>query len=124
MLARGGITASIHRNYIREPNVRPYTGAIGDAFILMQDNALARTVRVSITFVDDEAINLMNWPARSPKLNLNLTEHTLYNFLDAFDNGHIIQRMCRTLSMPWFMNCRPYHKMASWVFRVAVRSTG
>ena len=46
-----------------------YAGAIGDSFILMQDNALARTVQVSMTFLDDEVFSVMNWPTRSPDLN-------------------------------------------------------
>ena len=35
----------------------------------MQDNAHANTTRVSMTFLDDEGIGEMNWPARSPDLN-------------------------------------------------------
>ena len=69
MLVRGGIAAAIHRNDIREPIVMPYAGDIGDAFILMQDNALARTVPVSMTFLDDEAISVMNLPARSTDID-------------------------------------------------------
>ena len=70
VLARGGITAAIHCNDIREPIVRPYSGTIGDAFILMQDNVLSCTVRLSMNFLDDEAIIVMNWPVRSSDLNL------------------------------------------------------
>ena len=33
VFARGCITSERHRNDIREPLVRPYTGAIVDAFI-------------------------------------------------------------------------------------------
>ena len=73
VLARGGITAAIHCDDIQEPIVRPYTGTIGDAFILMQDNVLSRTVRVSMNFLDDEVIIVMNWPVRSS--DLNPTEH-------------------------------------------------
>ena len=77
VLSRGGATTAIHRNDIREPNVRPCAGAFGDVFILMHDNALARTVRVSTTFLDGKVINVMNWPARSP--GLNAIEHTWDN---------------------------------------------
>ena len=66
---RGGITAVRYRDEVLEPIVRPYAGAIGDTFMLMQDNARAHTARVSTTFLDDEGINVMNWPARSPDLN-------------------------------------------------------
>ena len=37
----------------------------------MQDNALARTVRESMAFLDDEAISVMNLPGRSTDLDLN-----------------------------------------------------
>ena len=43
--------------------------AIGNTFILMQDNARAHTARMYMTFLDDEGITVMNWPARSPDLN-------------------------------------------------------
>ena len=36
-------TAAIHRNDILEHTVRPHACAIHDAFMLMQDNALAHT---------------------------------------------------------------------------------
>ena len=63
---RGGITAVRYRDEVLEPIVRPYAGAIGDTFMLMQDNARAHTARVSTTFLDDEGINVMHLPARSP----------------------------------------------------------
>ena len=41
VLVRAGITVAIHRSDILEPIVWPFAGVIGDAFILIQDNALA-----------------------------------------------------------------------------------
>ena len=69
VFARGGITVVRYRNDILEPIVRPYAGAVGDDFILVQDNARPHTARVSMTFLEDEGITLMDWPARSPDLN-------------------------------------------------------
>ena len=66
---RGGITAVRYRDEVLEPIVRPYAGAIGDTFILMQDNTRAHTAQLSMTFLDDEGITVMNWPASSPELN-------------------------------------------------------
>ena len=71
---RGGIMAARHRSDILEPIDRPHACAIGDAFILMQYNARAQAARVSMTFIDDTGISLMNWPARSP--DINPAEHT------------------------------------------------
>ena len=71
---RGGIMSARHRSAILEPIGRPHECAIGDAFILMQDNARAHTALVSMTFIDDTGISLMNCPTRSP--DANPTEHT------------------------------------------------
>ena len=49
---------------------------IGDAFVLMQNNARANAGRVSMTFLDDEGISVTNWLTRSP--DLNPVEHTWY----------------------------------------------
>ena len=76
-----GITEA-HRRDILEPIVRSHADAIRDAFILMQDNARAHTARVYMTFLDGKGL-----------------PGTL--FLDVFDNGRIIQRIYRTLSVPW-----------------------
>ena len=71
---RCGIISARHRSAIVEPIFRPYACAIGDAFILMQDNARAHTSKESRTFRDDDAVSVMNWSARSP--DINPTEHT------------------------------------------------
>ena len=63
------ITAAIHRSDIIEPIARPFAGVIGDAFILIQDNARAQTVLVSMNFLDVEGISVKNWLAMSPDLN-------------------------------------------------------
>ena len=73
VLVRGGITVAIHRSDILEP----FAGVIGDAFILIQDNARAQTVLVSTTFLDVEGISVMNWLTMSPYLNP--IEHTWGN---------------------------------------------
>ena len=76
-LIRAGITVAIHRSDILEPIVRPFAGVIGDAFILIQDNARAHTVLVSTTFLDVEGISVMNWLTMSPYINP--IEHTWGN---------------------------------------------
>ena len=69
VFARSHMTAAIHRNDIREPHVRPYAGAIVDAFILMHDNACAHTARMSLTFLYGEGISVMNWQTSYADLN-------------------------------------------------------
>ena len=66
VFARLGITEARHCS---EPNGMPYAGVVGDAFILMQNNARAHIAQVYMIFLDDKCISVMNWLARSPDIN-------------------------------------------------------
>ncbi|KAI3353516.1 hypothetical protein L3Q82_020034 [Scortum barcoo] len=67
--ARGSLTAIRYRDEILRPLVRPYAGAVGPGFLLMQDNARPHVAGVCQQFLQDEGIDAMDWPARSPDLN-------------------------------------------------------
>ncbi|KAI4874784.1 hypothetical protein NFI96_001621 [Prochilodus magdalenae] len=69
VLARGSLTAIRYRDEILRPLVSPYAGAVGPGFLLMQDNARPRVAGVCQQFLQDEGIEAMDWPARSPDLN-------------------------------------------------------
>ncbi|KAI3373349.1 hypothetical protein L3Q82_006651 [Scortum barcoo] len=69
VLARGSLTAIRYRDEILRPLVRPYAGAVGPGFLLMQDNARPHVAGVCQQFLQDEGIDAMDWPARSPDLN-------------------------------------------------------
>lgn len=69
IIDRGSMTAIRYRNEILGPIVRPFAGVIGPDFILMQDNARPHTARVAIDYLEQEGIDVMDWPARSPDLN-------------------------------------------------------
>lgn len=69
VLARGSLTAIRYRDEILRPFVRPYAGAVGPGFLLMQDNARSHVAGVCQQFLQDESIDAMNWPARSSYLN-------------------------------------------------------
>ncbi|KAI3375443.1 hypothetical protein L3Q82_003692 [Scortum barcoo] len=60
-----------YQDEILRPLVRPYagTGAVGPGFLLMQDNARPHVAGVCQQFLQDEGIDAMDWPARSPDLN-------------------------------------------------------
>ncbi|KAL0198179.1 hypothetical protein M9458_006719, partial [Cirrhinus mrigala] len=51
------------------PLVRPYAGAVGPGFLLMQDNARPHVAGACQQFLQDEGIDAMDWLARSPDLN-------------------------------------------------------
>ncbi|KAI3376707.1 hypothetical protein L3Q82_017127, partial [Scortum barcoo] len=61
VLARGSLTAIRYRDEILRPLVRPYAGAVGPGFLLMQDNML------DLMWL--ECIDAMDLPACSPDLN-------------------------------------------------------
>lgn len=69
VLARGSLTAIRYRDELLRPLVRPYAGAVGPGFLLMQDSARPHVVGVCQQFLQDEGIDAMDWPARSPDLS-------------------------------------------------------
>jgi hypothetical protein len=69
VLARGSLTAIRYRDEILRPLVRPYAGAVGPGFLLKQDNARPHVAGVCQQFLQEEGIDAMDWPARSPDLN-------------------------------------------------------
>ena len=49
--------------------VRPYACAVGENFILMDDNVRAHRARITDQYLEQATIVRMEWPARSPDLN-------------------------------------------------------
>ncbi|GFS78505.1 transposable element Tcb2 transposase [Trichonephila clavipes] len=65
----GPLTARRHRDEILRPIVVPYAGAIGDDFILMDDNCRPHRANLVEDFLFQEGIVRMEWPACSPDMN-------------------------------------------------------
>ena len=64
----GTLTAVRYVNEILDVYVRPYAGAIGADFILMDDNARSHRAHVTNQYLEDATIVRMDWPARSPDM--------------------------------------------------------
>ncbi|GFU28681.1 transposable element Tc3 transposase [Trichonephila clavipes] len=65
----GTVTGLRYRDEILHPYVRPYAAAIGNDFILMDDNARPHRARIVEEYLEDHGLERMEWPARSPDLN-------------------------------------------------------
>ncbi|GFS87517.1 transposable element Tcb2 transposase [Trichonephila clavipes] len=65
----GPLTACRYRDEILRPIVVPYAAAIGDDFILMDDNCRPHRANLVEGFLFEEGIVRMEWPAFSPDMN-------------------------------------------------------
>lgn len=69
VIQRGTLNGMRYRDDILHPLVRPYAGAVGSDFLLMDDNAPPHRARIVTEYLEQECIERMEWPARSPDLN-------------------------------------------------------
>ena len=73
VIDNGMLTALRYVNEILDVYVRPYAGAVGKNFILMDDNARAHRAHITDQYSEQATIVCMVWAARS--LDLNPIEH-------------------------------------------------
>ncbi|GFT56807.1 transposable element Tcb2 transposase [Trichonephila clavipes] len=71
----GTVTGLRYRDDTLDPYVRPYAAAIGNDFILMDDNARPHRAWIVEEYLEDHGLERMECPARSP--DLNPIEHLL-----------------------------------------------
>ena len=69
VIDRGSLMGVRYRDKVLRPVVVRIAWAIGQNLILMQDIAHAHIARVAVNFLDNEGIETLDWPARSPDLN-------------------------------------------------------
>ena len=69
VIDNGTLTAERYVNDILDVHVRPYAGAIGPDFILMDENARAHRARITNRYLEQAATVRLDWPAKSPDLN-------------------------------------------------------
>ncbi len=63
------MTAQMYRDEVLDSIVRPYAGAVGEGFIVMQDNARPHTARICTAYLDQQGFEVMDWPSKSADLN-------------------------------------------------------
>ncbi|GFV72144.1 transposable element Tc3 transposase [Trichonephila clavipes] len=63
------VTGLRYRDEILDPYGRPYAAAIGNDFILMDDNARPHRAGIVEEYLENHGLERMEWPARSPDLN-------------------------------------------------------
>ncbi|GBM27373.1 hypothetical protein AVEN_120958-1 [Araneus ventricosus] len=69
-VSHGGTRTGVrYRDEIFDPYVRPYAGAIGNDFILMDDNARPHRTVVVEDYLESHGLERMEWPAQSPRMN-------------------------------------------------------
>ena len=66
LLHQGSMIAHRYRDEFLDVHVRPYAGAIGDDFILMDDNAPPHHTRIVQQYLERESIFCMEWSVHSP----------------------------------------------------------
>ncbi|GFX39799.1 transposable element Tcb2 transposase [Trichonephila clavipes] len=59
----GTVTGLRYRDEILDPYVRPYAAAIGNDFILMDDNARPHRAGIVEEYLEDHGMERMEWPA-------------------------------------------------------------
>ena len=100
-MAAGALTAVHYRDEILDPIVRPFAGAIGNKFILMQDNTRPHTARLTMEYLDHESIEVMGWPAWSPDLNPIVWDY-LYRQIFRRDRPPLtVQDLIQTIKLEW-----------------------
>ena len=69
IIRNGALTGIRYRDEILHPIVRPFAGAMGAEFLLMDDNARPHRANIVNQYLEAETIERMDWPSKSPDLN-------------------------------------------------------
>ena len=92
IIQNGALTGVRYCDEILDAFVRPYAGAVGQDFVLMDDNARPHRTRVVTEYLESEGIDRMNLPACSP--DINPIEH-VWDILQRRISARLVQPQTR-----------------------------
>ena len=103
VVINGNLTGLRYRDEILAQHVLPYAGAVGDGFELVDDNARPHRSHDVNEFLDDNGIERMEWPAKSP--DFNPIEHIWAYMKDritpTLTEHHTLVDLRRMVQMEW-----------------------
>lgn len=99
----GRLNARRYIDEVLEPQVVPYAAAIGQQFILMDDNATPHRARITNQFLDDQGIERLEWPSKSPDLNPieHLWDHVKRKADKKINENTTLQQLQRIIENAW-----------------------
>ena len=69
VIVDGNMNQQVYRQVLRQ-NLLPWArDAFRNNFVLVQDNAPPHRARATMTFLENQDVEVMDWPARSPDMN-------------------------------------------------------
>ena len=111
VIDNGTLTALRYVNEILDVYVRPYAGAVGENFILMDDKARAHRASITDQYLEQATIVRMEWPARSP--DLNPIEHAWDMLQQLFHHAPCNQHLFRSSDRLFLKNGIKFHNIRS-----------
>ncbi|MCJ8746514.1 hypothetical protein PDJAM_G00142610 [Pangasius djambal] len=100
-LDNGTLTAIRYRDEILGPILRPYAGAVGPGFLLVHDSAWPHVARVCRQFLEDEGIDTIEWPPRSPDLNPIMLWDFMFQSIRRHQAPQTVQELSDALVQIW-----------------------
>lgn len=116
--AEGSMDAKYYTNILEEGLISAANDAMGELWSLQQDNAPIHTAEHTRSWLEDNDVHVLDWPARSPDLNIienvwGMVVRTVYKDGKRYENkeqlGEAVFDAFMNLSLDYIRNL--YHSM-------------